>query len=593
MAKSNKKFWNEFPVWIFIGTVIILSPIFSYTTIDSINRQKKNTETLLSEKGAALIRSFEAGTRTGLLASPGDTRQLQKLLYETAQQPDIEYLLVANTDGRIIAHSNYLYTGVMLNLLSHNKKLDLSKIAESNALYKQIITTPDGKSIFLMFRRFSPSGDPSHRSIITLFNNNIIPKGLMDSAEPDKVIVVALDMSSIEEMRRIHFRDTVITGVFLLLAGLTGVIFMFMIQGYRSTRTTLSRIRVFSETLVENMPVGLVALDSNHIIVSSNQVAKTILPEIRNGNGGLPVSALPEELTRELLRLGNDTDIIESEIECRTTEGQPLPLEISAAVLRDHDDELSGYICLFKDMTEEKALKKEVERSQRLASIGKLAAGVAHEVRNPLSSIKGFATYFKERYKTIPEDQEISDIMIKEVDRLNRVVGQLLEFARPVAVSLQPIEIEPFINNSIKLVELTANKHGVDINTAISTSVTQFPFDPDKISQVLLNLYLNAIDAMEHGGELNVSVTGPGLNRRLNIQVCDTGTGIDKNDLAHIFDPYFTTKSSGTGLGLAISHNIIEAHNGEISIESIPGKGTIITISLPGAETQKDMAYHD
>lgn len=589
MEKKTGKFLSDVPVLVFVGTLLILTPIFAYITVDNIRRQEENTEILLGEKGAALIRSFEASTRIGLTQGPDEIRQLQKLLYETAQQPDIEYLLVADTSGTIIAHSNYSYTGVMLNLFSRDKKLDLDKIADSNTLYKQIVVSPEGKRTFIVFRKFSPTGLPRPGSIISFFNNTLSRKGIIDFSAPDKIILVALDMSSVDAMRKIYFRDAIITGVILLLTGISGIIFLFMVQGYRSTRSSLKRMRVFSNTLVEHMPVGLIALDSLKKIVSFNHVAKQIFG-LNDEKEGVPVqSVLPKEVLRRIDQLGRDKDLLDKEFSCIMPDGRNVPLELSAAVLRDQESGISGFICLFKDLTEEKALKHEVERSHRLASVGKLAAGVAHEIRNPLSSIKGFATYFKERYQNIPEDQQISDIMIQEVDRLNRVVGQLLEFARPINLSLRPVAMASFMEKSLKLVESKARQSKVVTDLSLSSGVDTCMMDPDRLSQVLLNLYINAIEAMENGGQLMVGVKpSPCLTQMMIITISDTGSGINEADLEHIFDPYFTTKSSGTGLGLAISHNIIEAHGGEIAIESKPGQGTTITLALPNRKKENN-----
>ncbi len=579
--KLTARFWNEFPALIFIGTLLILTPIFAFITVNNIRSQETHTETLLSEKGEALIRSFEASTRSGLLDGPGETRQLQKLLYETAQQPDIEYLLVADTNGTIIAHSNYMYTGVMLNLFSKSKKLDLGRIADSNALFKQIVVSPEGERTFVVFRKFSPTGPPQFGSVLSLFNHTFTKKRLFNLTAPDKIIVVGLDMKSVDEVRKIYFKNAIITGLVLLLTGISGIIFLFMFQGYRITRNALSKIKVFSNAVVENMPVGLVAMDNTHTIVSMNHVAKSILTLDQSINGDHPMTLLPPEMREGLKDLGSDQDIMEKEMECTLSDGRIIPLEISAAVLRDQENGLSGTICLFKDLSDEKALKNEVERSHRLATVGQLAAGVAHEIRNPLSSIKGFATYFKERYKDIPEDQQISDIMIREVDRLNRVVSQLLEFARPVCLSRRHILLRPFIEDSVRLVERKANDCGITITTLIEENPESWTIDPDRMNQVLLNLYLNAIEAMTHGGKLTVSVSKHTCKDGLTIKVEDTGSGIDPHNLTHIFDPYFTTKSSGTGLGLAISHNIIQAHKGEIVIDSRTDHGTTITLTLP------------
>ena len=582
--KQTTRLWNEVPALIFVGALLILTPIFAYITVDNIRSQEKQTETLLSEKGAALIRSFEASTRSGLVDGPGETRPLQKLLYETAQQPDIEYLLVADTNGTIIAHSNYMYTGVMLNLFSNNKKLDLGTIADSKSLYKQIVVSPEGKRTFVVFRKFSPTGPPHFSSILTFFSHNLNKRRIINLTAPDKIIVVALDMKSADKVRKSYFKNAIITGFVLLLTGISGIIFLFMVQGYRITRNSLSKIRVFSNALVDNMPVGLVALDNKNTIVSLNQVAKNLLSIDQISTIGLPSSILPPEMMENMKDLGQGQDILENEIECALPDGRRLSLEISAAVLRDQENDLSGIICLFKDLTNEKALKSEVERSHRLATVGQLAAGVAHEVRNPLSSIKGFATYFKERYKDNPEDQEISNIMINEVDRLNRVVSHLLEFARPVSLTCRRILLKPFIEDSLKLVERKAAEARIQIQISMDPEASSAVMDPDKINQVLLNLYLNAIDAMESGGSLDVAVKNPQGRDGVEIKVSDSGVGVDKKNLSHIFDPYFTTKSSGTGLGLAISHNIIQAHKGEINIESMADAGTTITIFLPSGK---------
>lgn len=580
ILKQNK-IRKIIPFWVLLGTILILSPIFVFITLQNINRQRDNNVKLLIEKGAALIRSFEAGTRAGIF-DYGEARQLQKLLYETAKQPDIKFLLVANSHGTIIAHSDFQLNGEKLNLVIQGQPLDISKVAGSNDLYWQIVDIGDGNPFFLLFRKFAPLGTSNVRLKISKFSNSVKPKGIIDIEVPERIILAAFDIGSILEVEKLHARNVIITGVVLFIASIVGVCFVFFMQGYRSTRTSLSRIKVFSDTLVQNLPIGLVALNYKYKIVMINNFAKSILLIDENTPDNLiDHTVIPEKLYNKLKTLNKDNKLIEEQIDCEIKNGQILPLEISASVLKDHEHELSGYICLFKDLSEVQELKKEVERSRRLVSVGKLAAGVAHEIRNPLSSIKGFATYFKERYQEVAEDQQIANIMIQEVDRLNLVVGQLLEFARPVTISVINIEIKPFFENSLKLIELRAEKAGVQINSNLPEADVFFRFDPDQISQVLLNVYINAIDAMDGGGSLSVCVLINDAGNGLSIQIGDTGSGIPEEDLEHIFDPYFTTKSSGTGLGLAISHNIIEQHGGDFIIESQSGEGTVVTVNLP------------
>ncbi|HPS93859.1 MAG TPA: ATP-binding protein, partial [Deltaproteobacteria bacterium] len=256
--------------------------------------------------------------------------------------------------------------------------------------------------------------------------------------------------------------------------------------------------------------------------------------------------------------------------------------EASASILRDETDTFLGHIVLLRDITEIEHLKREVERKERLASIGSLAAGVAHEIRNPLSSIKGFATYFKERYRDIPDDRKIADIMIGEVERLNRVIGQLLDFSRPMDLRRSPSSVLELVNHSLGMIEKQAQEKGIVIDRGtMSDDPCIASIDPDKIGQVLLNVFLNAIDAMDGGGTLSVSLQKDEVRSRFIIGVGDSGQGISEEDLLHVFDPYFTTKQSGTGLGLALVHKIIEAHDGEIKIESRTGEGTTVSVMLP------------
>jgi two-component system sensor histidine kinase HydH len=396
-------------------------------------------------------------------------------------------------------------------------------------------------------------------------------------------------MTSIEEAHKADIRHAIIMAAILLLVGFAGITLLFLFQSYRTTKASLSRIKAFSDNVVENMPIGLIALDDQQRIAAFNHTAESVLklsyPEVRGKVAG---DILPPELCTELKCPEIQDQVIEKEIDCSVGDGKIVPLELGASLLEDENKTFLGYVILFKDLSEVRSLRREIETSRRLASVGRLAAGVAHEIRNPLSSIKGFATYFKERYKNAPEDQQTANIMIQEVDRLNRVVGQLLEFARPVTVSPKLTSLKNLIDDSIKLVEQQALEKQITISTHNSAQIDEVFIDHDRINQILLNLYINAIESMDAGGELGVRLSYNNGEKYLLIQVSDTGCGIQKEDLTKIFDPYFTTKSSGTGLGLAIAHNNVEAMGGTIKVNSDPGKGTTFTLILPIKETRKE-----
>jgi two-component system sensor histidine kinase HydH len=568
------------PPWIIIWAVLILLPIFIVMTLENIHRQKENTTRLLVEKGAALIRSFEAGARTGLLGMRWGGAQVQRLLAETAQQPDIVYLLVTDVKGTILAHNDATKIGK-----TYGKELDLKGISRSKKVGWRQIYDQEGSQRFEVFRQFSPIREKVRRHRGGMMPNDwcrahIYPQG--SNVSSGQVIFVGLDMEPVETARKEDTRHTIVMGLILLLIGFTGVVSLFLAHAYRTTRTSLSRVRAFSDSLVENMPIGLLAIDSDGRIASFNETAESILQlSSREALWKTPEAILPQPFLEILDKLKSGRYFIENEIECPLNNGQSIPLEIIATVLKEDKGAFLGHVILFRDMSEVKQLKDEVARSERLASIGRLAAGVAHEIRNPLSSIKGFATYFMERYRNIPEDQKTAEIMIQEVERLNRVIGQLLEFASPINIMRKPTFLHALVQHSLKMIEADAHRKGIKIDTSISPDIKEEFIDPDKIEQVFLNLYLNAFEAMENGGTLSVKIREDEKARAVRIIISDTGTGIKDEDLGRVFDPYFTTKPTGTGLGLAIVHKIIESHDGEVRVESRPGEGTTVTILLP------------
>jgi two-component system sensor histidine kinase HydH len=583
MRKVKQTFWLGTPPWIILGAILVLSPIFAFWTFQNIHKQNEAMTRLLLEKGAALIRSFEAGTRTGMMGMMGmrgGSFKLQELLTETAQQPDIAYLIVTDREGTVLAHNDPTKIGG-----KHGQDLALEEVSLSEKLHGRKITGKEGLGIFEVFRRFSPT-QMRHKRPRGMMGPNLMGLLPMDQGNVDPesrlIIFVGLGMDEVEAAAKEDMQHSVMMAIVLLLIGFAGIFSLFLVQAYRTTRSSLTRIKAFSDNVVENMPIGLVALDAHGDIVAFNQTAEAVLGRAAGQVlGKKAADILPGPCHALLSDIEKTHKTLEKELDCPLENGKAIPLDLSLSILNDADGTFLGHIILFRDMTEVQSLKREIERSRRLASLGQLAAGVAHEIRNPLSSIKGFATYFKERYKEVPEDLKTAEIMIQEVERLNRVIGQLLEFARPMEAAKKPSSIRILIQHSLKMIERQAREKNIQIKTEFSDDIGDVLLDPDRMNQVLLNLYLNAMEAMEKGGILSVDVMVHHDSKRVIITVRDTGHGISKKDLVHVFDPYFTTKQSGTGLGLAIVHKIIESHGGEVRVTSEPGRGTEVVIFLP------------
>ena len=552
--------------WVIIGTVLILAAIFLFMARESIHKQRELTTRLLIEQGSALIQSFEASARTGAWMRWGPF-QLQKLLIEMAKQPGIDYLTVTDTNGVILADSDPAMVGEF-----YVTDLDLENASRLTQVQWRQVSNREGTDTFEVYRRFAPAEIP--------FGDSRGSAGVGKDS-PDLVIFVGLDMRPILAARETDFHSTVVMAVVLVLAGFAGIIALILAQGYLSTRSSYSRVKAFSDSLVENMPIGLVALDRENKVIAYNAWAESILGRSTGEVIGRPAGEVLPDTCREILgELQRSGRVIEKETECSVSTGKTVPLEVIATTLKEEGGRPQGSVVLFRDLTEVRQLKAEIARSQRLASIGSLAAGVAHEIRNPLSSIKGFATYFKGKLRGDPEDSKTADIMIQEVERLNRVIRQLLDLSRPMEIEKKPTQLGPLIDHTVRLIEVHARKKKITVKTDVSPEAPAVSADPDRIKQVLLNLCLNAIEAMQAGGTLTLSLSRHN-EKMVRMDVSDTGAGISGDDLENVFDPYYTTKSSGTGLGLAIVHRIIEAHGGEIRVRSEAGQGTTFTILLP------------
>jgi two-component system sensor histidine kinase HydH len=315
---KNMQAWSGVPPWVLIGAAVILLPIFTVSTLMSINRQKEKSMQLLLEKGAALIRSFEAGTRTGMMSMQRGGFRLQHLLTETAQQPDIVYLFVADINGEILAHNDLGLVGSI-----YDSTVDLEQIARQKALRWRQVSRPDGTHIFEVFQLFQPagpSGEMMRRHMMMMSRRSQAEQQEIQRlylSETSKIIFVGLDMSSVEEAQGADIRHAIIMGIILLLVGFSGITLLFVIQSFRATRASLSRIKAFSDNVVENMPIGLIALDDRHRIAAFNHTAEVVLQRsFQEVTGKDAKLILPPELYVELKSLEIQDQVIEKEINC-------------------------------------------------------------------------------------------------------------------------------------------------------------------------------------------------------------------------------------------------------------------------------------
>jgi two-component system, NtrC family, sensor histidine kinase HydH len=224
-----------------------------------------------------------------------------------------------------------------------------------------------------------------------------------------------------------------------------------------------------------------------------------------------------------------------------------------------------------------------MRENERLAAVGRMAGGVAHEVRNPLSSIKGLALLLKNRFPLGSKEQDTADLLIQETERMNRTITEMLSFTRPTALHLDQVDLAALLQRSLHLIKAEAADNRIETVMHVDEEIVPVYGDVDRLQQVMMNVLLNAMQAMEKGGTLTVAIANSENGADVELRITDTGVGIEPELLSQVFYPYFTAKQGGTGIGLAISQKIIVDHGGSIDMESEPGKGTTVIIRLPAS----------
>jgi two-component system sensor histidine kinase HydH len=564
---NNKKL--VYPTLAIAGASFILLILLAILTLQNYHREKELLIKHLYQEGSTLIRILESSMKNGMMSMQWEQNQIQTLLIETAKEPNIDYIMFVDHAGVITAHNQSKYLG--------SKVIDIKLPQNSDRIISTISTNSENEDIFNIIKLIAP---------LSSMNSNANRKMQMwlqcmsrwNNSLSGKYIIVGLKMNEFKAAQAEDVRRAIISALILLILGSASLYFLFVVQNYYLINNTLKSLETYTANVVNSMPNGLISLDSEGRITTINQNATILL--------GLSSSIVKGKRLDEVMikcdlkkTLLPNSDIFEQQMECHLNDGRIIPLSTTSSLLRDEEGIIIGKVIILRDLQDIKILEKKIERSERLASLGRMAAGIAHEIRNPLSSIKGFAQYFRKKFHSGSEDSNYALVMVNEVDRLNRVIQDLLNFAKPQEPKFKSVDILKIMEHTIKLIEPDLREKNVHVIKKFDAGIPQISADSDMITQALLNIFINAIEAMEKNNELIITVQTN--NKGIIIIIKDLGKGIAKTDLGKIFDPFFTLKSSGTGLGLAIVHRIVENHHGEIEVKSEPGEGTSFRINLP------------
>lgn len=375
---------------------------------------------------------------------------------------------------------------------------------------------------------------------------------------------------------------------------------------YREMQS-LRELTTYTDNVLQSIPAGVVTLDAAGRIVTYNAAAQRLLHLKGRDVLGITLEDLMPHLHADATDREDTLKMVAMALETGGTvqrhglcyfnvavsdAHEPVIVNGSASQLLSERGEYIGVVLVFEDITKEQEMAGELQRISRLAEIGQLAAGIAHELRNPLTSIKGAAQVVLEDMPVDPADRgrEFLKIIVNEVNVLSGITSEFLEFSKPGNLNLRPVALNDLLASRIKFMKPDFERNDIAVREVYEQDLGEIQLDANLVDRVSVNILLNAIQAMPNGGLVTVITrrVDAGTDRGVEIEVADTGIGIGADQLRNIFTPFFTTKTKGTGLGLAIVQKTIDMHGGRIRVKSAPGEGTTFTIWLPSESNYAD-----
>ena len=380
------------------------------------------------------------------------------------------------------------------------------------------------------------------------------------------------------------------TGVFLVVAILTGSLTERGRRVHRALadqQRDLNDMQAYKDLIFHSVGSGLIALDRAGRITAFNRAAEEITGFKAEAAVGQPwegifgQSLAFDQILATVAREGRQVRRLETLI--RRKDGRQVPLGMSFWPLTSSQGELAGVIGVCQELTEIKQMERRMREADRLAVIGRLAANIAHEIRNPLASLSGAIEVLARDLAPDESRTHLMEIVLRESDRLNMIIKDFLEYARPAPPAYGLVNLAEILDEVLLLLEHRAHASPPKVIREYGEHLPAY-LDSQQMRQAIWNLCLNAVEAMPEGGELRVAAR----SRRdgtwqqwLEVEIGDTGGGIRPEDLPHIFEPFYSTKAGGSGLGLALVQRVVQDHGGEIEARSAQGAGTTFVVSLP------------
>jgi len=365
--------------------------------------------------------------------------------------------------------------------------------------------------------------------------------------------------------------------------------------GLRRQFEELADLKSYTDNILGSLTSGIVTIDLDGRVVTLNPAAELLSGFFRGEAAGRYCTELfahtPEISDLLTETLATRAPIASVPLTLRRRNGTTLPIEFSTAPLKGGEGKDLGVIGVFRDLTLVRKLESDLRRSDRLAALGTMAAGLAHEIKNPLTSLLTFSRHLDRKFDDRNFRERFRSVVPRELERINGIVERLLALARPARLAFTLVRLPELLDRALELHVAQFDERHVEVVREYARDVPPIQADTDALYQVFVNLVTNALDAMPRGGRLTVRASWAGTGDplppayrrstgRVKVEVEDTGVGIEPADTDRIFNPFYTTRDSGTGLGLALAHKIVQDHGGAISFQSARGRGTTFTIVL-------------
>ncbi len=359
--------------------------------------------------------------------------------------------------------------------------------------------------------------------------------------------------------------------------GILAQSFNHMIKKIEHSTEELKRLKEIKEDILRSTTTGIITIDNTGSVISVNRAAEDML---RNG-----ASVRNEEIFETIVALSKralDTGEQINELLRFSHEGEEEKvIEINTSFLTTEKGDINGALCSFNDISARKKIEEKMEQIDRLTSLGELAAGLAHEIRNPLAGMKTSSQVLIKRLKENESAVAFLEKINSEIDRMNKLITDILNFAKPREPRFEITEVSSLLAESVSLMEEHIKRSHITIRNRLPKEKHRVMVDRSQFKQILINLFMNAVKAMSSGGKLLIFGRPSRDGRSFNIVIADTGKGIPVEIQERIFDPFFTTDSDGTGLGLSVVKRLVMQNNGEIRVSSRVGRGTRFVINLP------------